>query len=188
MNGQLLDEAQGNAEAEREAKGIPNLSPEQEAEIGEVIRPLFQQSYKVMYEEGIFDALIAEIESGMPVVEALPRMLTGLLSAVIRDSGVDSMDVLFNLGVLLMSDALHTLQELGIAEMEEADANQVIASTVESVMKENPEFAKKVMADPRTAEMMKGAGGAMPPPTEGGVMPPPTTPSPPPPSPIGGMM
>lgn len=174
----MLDEAQ----AERESKGIPELSPEQEKQISEEVAPLFQASYKILYEDGLIEVLIKELEDGQPIEDALSRILTGLLSAVIKDKGVDSMDVLFNLGILLMSDILNSLQELGLAEMEEANAQKVIAKTVEAVMKGNPEFAQKVMQDPRTAEMMKGAGDQLgtpqqpQPPMEAeqeGVMPPP---------------
>lgn len=161
MEGEVLNNMEANAQAEQEAKGIPQLSPEQDTQIEEEVKPLFQKSYKILYEDGLFDVLVKELENGVPIEEALPRMLTGLLSAVIKDMKVDSMDVLFNLGILLMADSLHTIQELGLGEMEEAKSQQVIAKTVDQVMKANPEFAKKIMQDPRTAEMMKGAGQQM---------------------------
>lgn len=173
MQGETIDAAQQEAQATREAKGIPEMSPEQEQQIADVIKPLFQESYKIMYEDGLFDSLLSDIEGGNPPEEAVPRLLTGLLSAVIRDKNIDSMDVLFNLGIMLMSDVLHTLQEMRVAEMDESSANIIISSTVQQVMKDNPEFADKIMADPRTTEMMKGAGEAVPeegPPMEGGVM------------------
>lgn len=133
--------------------------------VSEEVKQLFQQAYQVMYEGGKMDSLIQTVKSGADVKVAVTDFITAIINSFIRDAGIEDMDILFNLGVLLLADILDTLSQAGVdvnSAVDQAGGNEIIQNTVQNVLKANPEFAKKVMADPATQEAMAGMGGGQP--------------------------
>jgi len=148
-------------EADIKEGGLDVASPEQAAEITPKVEALFKEAYKVMYEDEKFDVLVDQIRETGEIVLPVTQFLVAILSAIIEQGGVTDIDVLGNLGLLLLGDVMMSLNEVGIdtESLPVEDMKQILQGTITGVMNANPEFADMVVADPRTQEFMQKAPG-----------------------------
>jgi len=148
-------------EADIQEGGLDVATPEQVADITPQVEAIFKQAYKVMYEDEKFDVLVNQIKESGEIVLPVTQFLVAILSAIIEQGGINDIDVLGNLGLLLLGDVMMSLKEVGIdvEGLQVEDSKQIIQGTITGVMNNNPEFADAIIADPKTQEFMSRAPG-----------------------------
>ena len=142
------------AEEQPMAGGEANLEEEMSKETNIAIKELFQAAYKSLYSGGALESMIDKIEEGADPVKSVSLLLTTVMNDMVQKGGVTNLTILFNTGVLLMTDILHTLSEIGI-EFDEPAGQEIIGNVVKGVLLQNEEMAKTVMTNPEMAKILE---------------------------------
>lgn len=175
-----IENEQPVAAAANEAAGENTAGIEQEiqTEEADVVKQLFQGGFKAIYEEGQFDTLMTSLEDGGDMVEQVSMLLTTIMDDMIKTGGITDVNILLTVGMMLMTDLLGSLEEVGISG-ENKEGPKIIAHTVKNVLSSNPEMGQAIMKNPQTQQLMEAEGikGPQGPP-QAGVMPQPNVPAP----------
>jgi len=126
-----------------------------EDELMSQVQELFQKAYQAIYGAGKFEPMV-EMAKQQGLAPAVSQLLTAVVNSVIQDVGIEDIDVLYSFAVILAADLFESLKQVGM-EAEEGHMEEVIATTISSVLRDNPEFAATIMQDPATAEMLQSA-------------------------------
>ena len=126
-----------------------------EEEIMAQVTDLFQKAYQAIYGAGKFEPM-AEMAKQQGLAPAVSQLLTSITNSVIKDVGVEDVNVLYAFAVILAADLFESLKKVGM-EAQEGDMEEVISTTISNVLRDNPEFAATIMADPATAQMLQTA-------------------------------
>jgi len=129
-----------------------------DAEQLEQIKSLFQSSYKVIYGDGAFDAMADQAEADGQVVPAVSQLTSKVIDTVIKQQGVTDVNVLLGLAIVIASDLLESLQQIGL-ESVDGDFEQILNNVVSEVLASNQQIAEQIKNDPEVQEMMAQAGG-----------------------------
>jgi len=127
----------------------------------EQVKQLFQQAYKIMYEDGKFDTMANRVEESGDVVAPVSQLASAIITSVIKDAGVKDVMVVWAFALMLISDMLSTLQDLGTPAPDDA-MPKIVSTVVQQVLSSNPKFAELVSQTPEAQEMlqsMKAQGG-----------------------------
>lgn len=125
------------------------------------VRPLFQESYKVIYEGGKFQTMVEQAKADGNPINAVAQLVTAVLDSTIKDAGVTDLETLYTLSLLLIADLLEGLQQVGM-EAQEGTMEQIVSKTISSVLTDNPAFAQIVLDSPQFKELQASAGGQVP--------------------------
>ena len=123
------------------------------------VKALFQESYKLIYSGGAFDALSDQAEADGDVVPAVSQLVGSIINSTVKDAGVTDLGVLFGVAIMLMGELLEALQEVNIPN-KEGDFELIINKAMMIVLNANPEIAQAVQSNPEIQQAMQAVGGS----------------------------
>ena len=129
----------------------------------EQIKALFRESYEIIYNGGKFDAMADQAEADGDVVPAVSQLVSTIINSTIKSAGITDLSVLFGLAIMLISDLLGGLEEVGITPESETAMADIINRTMQQVLGANPTIADEVAKDPNIQDAIAQAGGVTPP-------------------------
>jgi len=128
-----------------------------------LLSELFQESYKIMYDQGHFDTMLELIESGeVPLAQAVAQLVSAILTSAIKDKGITDISAIYGLGLLLSMDVLDSLAQIGV-EIPPNVMPEILSAGIGNVLADAPELIEVMKKHPEMQEALQAVqGGASP--------------------------
>ena len=140
-------------EMHKQGVSKPSEGPD-DPELTQKLADLFQSSYKMIYSDGGFDILIQTIEEGgVPIGAAVAQLIAEVISSIVK-TGETDIKILYSLGLMLTTDILDSLTQIGVEVGPEVMA-QVLSEGIGNVIADSPEIAEIMKNDPELQATMQ---------------------------------